>query len=99
MAFKIVLTKRANDDLSEIIDFYNEQPVGVTQSFLREFISAMDLLAKHPKASPIAFSRARKLVLAKFPFNIFYNIRERPQVVVVARIWHQKRNPTTLKMK
>lgn len=60
MSYSITLTKRANEDLREILDYYNEQSAKATQSFLREFIAGMDLLSEHPIACPVAFSKVRK---------------------------------------
>ena len=96
MPFSIIFTKRASQDLQEILDYYNRGAPHATQAFLREFIAAVDFVAENQKASPIAFSKVRKKVLPKFPFNIFYSVKEKKMEVVVARIWHQKRNPKAL---
>ncbi|MCF8245850.1 MAG: type II toxin-antitoxin system RelE/ParE family toxin [Saprospiraceae bacterium] len=99
MPFSITFTNRANDDLREIIDYYDHEAAEVTQSFLREFIAIVDLLREHPNACPIAFAKVRKKVMHRFPFNIFYTIRKQKKEVVIARIWHQKRNPKALSLK
>jgi plasmid stabilization system protein ParE len=96
MPFNVVFTKRANQDLQEILDYYNREAPQATQTFLREFIAAVDFVAENPKVSPISFSKVRKKVLPKFPFNIFYSLKEKKMEVVVARIWHHKRNPKAI---
>lgn len=93
MPFSVIFTKRANQDLQEILDYYNREAPHTTQAFLREFIAAVDFVAENPKANPVAFSKVRKKVLPKFPFNIFYSVKEKKMEVVIARIWHHKRNP------
>jgi len=96
MPFSVIFTNRANQDLQEILDYYSREAPLANQAFLREFIAAIDFVAENPKASPIAFSRVRKKVLPKFPVNVFYAIKVKKQEVVVARIWHHKRNPKAI---
>jgi len=92
MSYKIILTKRANQDLQQIINFYSEKSKKTTQEFLKMIISDFDFIGENPKGCPIAFSKVRRKVMTKFPFNIFYKIRTRKKEVIVARIWHQKRD-------
>ncbi|MBK8565697.1 MAG: type II toxin-antitoxin system RelE/ParE family toxin [Saprospiraceae bacterium] len=96
MPFSVIFAKRANQDLQEILDYYNRESPATSQAFLRELIASIDFVAENPKASPIAFAKVRKKVLPKFPFNIYYSVKEKKKEVVVARIWHHKRNPSAI---
>lgn len=96
MSYKVILTKRANQDLQEITNYYSEQSKETTQRFLRTIIKDLDFLSENPKSCPVLFSKVRRKVMTHFPFNIFYKIKPRKQEILIARIWHQKRDLRSL---
>ena len=92
MNYSIVFSKRANKDLQEILTYYNDQSLNAAQNFLKEFIICTDTISTLPNGFPISFSKVRKMVMPKYPFNIFYKTNHVQKEAVIARIWHQKRS-------
>lgn len=99
MSYSVVLAQRAREDLHEILDYYNGQSLSAAQSFIRELIASIDSIAEYPKVGPVVFPRVRRKIVSRFPYQVFYTIKERKKEVVIARIWHQRRNPKGLNLK
>lgn len=95
MGYSVVLSQKAKKDLQDILDYYNPESTDIAKAFLKELISSIDSIGEYPKAGPVVFDRMRKRLVSRFPFLIFYTIRDSAQEVGIARIWHQKRDPQT----
>jgi toxin ParE1/3/4 len=99
MSYKVIFTKRAKDDLRGILDYYDGQSAETAKSFLLALAADLDLLSEHPKAGPLAFAKVRKKTMLKFPFNLFYTIKPQKKEIIIARIWHHRRDPKSLSTK
>ncbi|MEP6913329.1 MAG: type II toxin-antitoxin system RelE/ParE family toxin [bacterium] len=69
--------------------YYERSPLSAT-AFAHVVDDAVAGIGKSPTQYPLAEHRTRKLVLQRFPFNIFY--LSDSEVVIVA-VAHQKRRP------
>jgi plasmid stabilization system protein ParE len=95
MAFKIIFTPESNSDISQAIDFYNEQQSGLGEYFYSSLSNKIGLISDTPEIFPRYKSRYRKSILLNFPYTIFYCIE--PSSILIIGIIHQSRGPEFLK--
>jgi addiction module RelE/StbE family toxin len=93
MAFKIIWSQQALDDLREIVTFIAARNQPVAESFGLRLMRKVDLLAQFPLLGSIVpeeqDEHIRELVLS--PYRIIYRVMAENQVIAVARIWHGAR--------
>ena len=70
--------------------YYERSPLTAT-SFAHAVDNSVARIVETPTQHPLAEHGTRKLILQRFPFNIFYLARE-SDIVIVA-VAHQKRRP------
>ena len=70
--------------------YYERSPLSAT-AFAHAVDNAVSGIAEAPTRYPLAEHGTRKVVLQRFPFNIFYRPGE-TEIVIVA-VAHQKRRP------
>lgn len=73
---KIVILDRAKHDLKDGYDFYESQDVGVGRYFLDSLYTDIESLQVHPEIYPEQFGRYHRMIARRFPFGIYYMIRE-----------------------
>jgi plasmid stabilization system protein ParE len=81
----------AAEEIEEAQAWYEERSLLAAAGFLQELSGAVRRIGEAPNRYPIALHGARRLVLERFPFNIFYRVTA-SEIVVVA-LAHQKRRP------
>ena len=82
---------RANEEVDEAQAWYEERSLLAAAGFLQELSSAVRRIGEAPNRYPVALHETRRVVLERFPFNIFYRVGA-SEVVIVA-LAHQKRRP------
>ena len=92
---KIKISPFAETDLQESIKFYNEQQENLGQSFLDVVNEAFNNIKNNPLQFPKAYKDLRKVITPRFPFIIFFTIRE--EICYVLAIFHTSRNPKIIK--
>jgi plasmid stabilization system protein ParE len=70
--------------------YYERSPLSAT-TFAHALDNAISQIAEAPERYPLAEHGTRKLVLQRFPFNLFYRLGE-TEIVILA-VAHQKRRP------
>jgi plasmid stabilization system protein ParE len=70
--------------------YYERSPLSAT-AFAHGVDNAISRITESPNSYPLADYGTRKLVLQRFPFNIFY-VTLQTEIVIVA-VAHQKRRP------
>ena len=81
----------ARVEVREARNWYSERSPLSAIAFAHAVDNAVSRIVEAPTQYPLAEHRTRKLVLQRFPFNIFYLPGE-SEVVIVA-VAHQKRRP------
>jgi plasmid stabilization system protein ParE len=93
MAYQIIWSFQARDDLREIVTFIAADNPAVAESFGFRLMSKVDVLANFPligRAVPEEHDEnIRELILR--PYRIIYQVLPAQQVVAIARIWHGAR--------
>jgi len=93
MAFKIIWTKQALDDLQSIVLFIAQDNHTVAESFGFRLMSKVDLLAQFPEIGRVVPEKndetIREVVLR--PYRIIYQVLSDEQMIAVIRVWHGAR--------
>jgi len=90
MSWTVLVRGKAERDMKEARDWYEEQRRGLGVEFLKELSAAMRWLELNPERQPFYYGHFRRVLLRRFPYKIFYQIvGER---VVIFRVLHAKQD-------
>lgn len=88
---KVRLHPAARAELVEARNWYYERSPLTSVAFAQAVDHAVARIRTAPNTQPLADHGTRKLVLQRFPFNIFYRVGE-TEILIVA-VAHLKRRP------
>jgi addiction module RelE/StbE family toxin len=93
MAFQIIWSEQARDDLQSIVLFIAQDNPTVAETFGYRLMSKVDVLAQFPQIGRVVPEEndetLREIVLR--PYRIIYKVLEKKQIIAIARIWHGAR--------
>ena len=93
MAFQIVWSEQARDDLHSIVLFIAQDNPSVAESFGYQLMSKVDVLAQFPQFGRVVPEEndetIREIIFR--PYRIIYKVLTEKQTVAIARIWHGAR--------
>jgi toxin ParE1/3/4 len=93
MAFQIIWSEQARDDLQSIVLFIAHDNPTVAESFGCRLMSKVDVLAQFPQIGRVVPEEEdetiRELILP--PYRIIYKVLAEKEIVAMARIWHGAR--------
>ncbi|MGM0933183.1 MAG: type II toxin-antitoxin system RelE/ParE family toxin [Bacteroidota bacterium] len=97
MARKIVWSTAANNDLQEILEYWNLRNQSKTYSkrLLKKFNLIIKLLQKFPELG-IKTNRKNLRIKIFKAYKIFYEIEGNS--IIILRIWDTRQNPNNLKI-
>lgn len=81
----------ADIELHEAIEWYAHKKLGLDTEFMRCVDETISRIRRNPRMFPIALRNARKAMVRRFPYTIFYEIGEKE--IMVLAVFHSKRNP------
>lgn len=92
--YTLKLLKRAENELNNSCDWYEEQKKGLARRFLKELETRFKLITKNPRLYQIQGDGNLRLApLKKFPFVIVYWYDEALEIIFVVSIFHTSREP------
>lgn len=93
MAFQIIWSAQARDDLQSIVFFIAQDNPTIAESFGYQLMSKVDVLAQFPEIGRVVPEEndetIRELVLR--PYRIIYKVLAAKQAIAIVRIWHGAR--------
>jgi plasmid stabilization system protein ParE len=93
MAFKIIWSEQARDDLQSIVLFIARDHPPAAESFGFRLMSKVDVLAQFPLIGRVVPEEndetVREIVLR--PYRIIYKVLAQKQMVAITRVWHGAR--------
>ena len=93
MAFQIIWSEQARDDLQSIVLFIAQDNPTVAESFGYQLMSKVDVLAQFPQLGRVVPEEndemVREIILR--PYRIIYKVLAEKQIIAIARIWHGAR--------
>ena len=93
MAYKLIWSTAARDDLHDIVVFIARDDSDRAMSFGYELISEIDRLQEFPESGRIV-PEYRNAVIREIifrPYRIVYRVHSDSKVCEIARVWHSAR--------
>ena len=88
---KFKYDRRAERELEEAVDYYQERSQHAASNFLRDYESSLDYILNFPEGTPIKEKLVRPKSLLDFPFTIQYMFNN--NIVYIVAVAHQSRHP------
>jgi plasmid stabilization system protein ParE len=95
MTFDLVVEPRAEAEISEARDWYDERNFGLGADFVLAVDAVLISIQQNPLKYQITFGRFRRAGLRRFPYGLIYTIANN-EITVVA-CFHGRRNPNVLR--
>ena len=98
MAFKIIWSEQARDDLQAIVLFIAQDDLAIAETFGCRLMSKVDVLAQFPQIGRVVPEEndetIREIILR--PYRIIYQVIVEKQTIAIVRIWHGARGEPEL---
>jgi toxin ParE1/3/4 len=93
MAFKIIWSEQARDDLQAIVLFIAQDNPSVAESFGCLLMSKVDVLAQFPQFGRVVPEENDETVheIVFRSYRIIYQVIAEKEIVAIARVWHGAR--------
>lgn len=91
MSLPVGLRPRAEADPADAFAWYEERLPGLGTVFLRSVDACLTRVQRHPEVSPEVHPRVRRAPLRRFPYGVFYVIRQNR--IDVLAVYHARRRP------
>lgn len=91
MSLELIIRPEAETEMSDAFDWYEERVKGLGSEFLLAVDATFQGILRHPRQYPVVYKTVRRVLLRRFPHEIFF-VSEEDRVVVIA-VFHTKRNP------
>lgn len=92
MARKVVFRPQAEDDALEVRQWYESRRPGLGKEFGEVVDALVDRIAANPLAFPSVHNEARRAVLRRFPYAIYFGLTASDEIVVLAI--HGRQHPS-----
>jgi plasmid stabilization system protein ParE len=93
MKLSVRIREEAEVDLSDAAIWYEQQRVGLGQTFLDQALSVMASLPENPDQYPVVHDRVRRALLDRFPFGVYYRVES--EFILIYAVMHARRHPRT----
>jgi len=93
MAFQIIWSEQARDDLQVVVLFIAQDNPTVAAAFGYELMSKVDVLAQHPQFGRVVPEEQDETIRETIhrPYRIIYKVLAAERIVAIARVWHGAR--------
>lgn len=91
MKRQISIRPEAEIEIEEAYHWYEEQRDGLRSDFLLCVEEGLEKIRKTPDIYPIVHRNVRRLLIRRFPYGIFYTIRQ--DVITILAVFHGHRDP------
>ncbi|MBS1735101.1 MAG: type II toxin-antitoxin system RelE/ParE family toxin [Bacteroidetes bacterium] len=92
MAYKIIVSPRAQKEIENAIDYYALYSVDAPANFIATLKEAYSTLKINPFFK-VRYKNVRALKIKKFPYSLYFVFNEDENTVRVLSCFHNKRNP------
>lgn len=92
MAYKIIVSPRAQKEIENAIDYYALYSTDAPVNFIAVLKEAYTTLETSPFLR-VRYKNVRALKLKRFPHSLYFIINENQNTIRVLSCFHNKRNP------
>ena len=93
MSYTLIVRPLAEGDLEQAYQWYEGQSEGLGAEFIRAVDAVFAALERQPEQYPVTHGQIRRALLRRFPYAVYYVIREDRRLVQVIACLHQRQNP------
>ena len=93
MAYKIIISPRAQKEIENAIDYYALYSIKAPENFIYSLEDTYLKLEKSPFFK-VCYKNIRSIKIKKFPYSLFFIITEETSTIRVLSCFHNKRNPS-----
>jgi plasmid stabilization system protein ParE len=90
---KLDILSVAEAELDDAIQYYEREQPGLGMRFHAEVSRALKRISEFPKAYQKFGARTQRCLVAKFPYGILYQHKERSNEILIVAIGHLHRAP------
>jgi plasmid stabilization system protein ParE len=95
MTYQLNVLSQAEEELAELILWYESQREGLGEELLRDVQEVFDTIVKNPRAFQLRYRDVRLLSATRFPLIIHYTSTD--STVMVVKVSHNKRDVPDLR--
>jgi plasmid stabilization system protein ParE len=89
--YEVIVRREAQLETQDAFRYHEDKSDGLSFEFLRSLDASLQSVKRNPFAYQTIYKEARRVLLRKFPYALFYVV-EGNRIVVIA-CFNQKRNP------
>ena len=93
MTPRFLFHQAARAELAEAVAWYDAQQPGLGDQLGDVIAAALERLSAQPELYPEVIPSVRRVVLARFPYSLFYRLRW--DEVEILAVFHHRRDPST----
>lgn len=90
-AYRLIIRPEAEAEVAEAAHWYESHERGLGREFLRAFRAGTSVLRRNPFQYKPVVEQARRALLRRFPYGVFYEVHGND--VVVLACLHEARDP------
>jgi toxin ParE1/3/4 len=91
MTYRLIIRPEAEADLREAADWYERRVSGLGEKFIAAVDALLDSITDNPLQHPIAHRNARRALMRRFPYQVFFVVGG--DTIVVVAVFHGARDP------
>ncbi len=92
---KVAVRRLAELEANQAVLWYEERQAGLGREFLDEFRAALRKIAARPLSFPVDYRDARRALLRRFPYKVYFVIQG--SGVVVIGVLHSRQSTARLR--
>jgi plasmid stabilization system protein ParE len=89
--YELKFRHEAEIDLQKAAKWYEQQKEGLGFDFLNEVEKKCEVINHTPLIFEVVYKKLRRVVIERFPFNVFYLVEDK--TIVVVAVIHGSRHP------
>lgn len=91
MVTRVVVTRAAAADITAARNWYRDRRPELGSDWLTEVDAALERVAARPEMYPIVLADIRRVLVRRFPYSLYYQLRN--GTVRVIAVAHQRQHP------
>lgn len=93
MAYRILMTGKALDDIDEAYHWYGSKAVDLDARFAFDLDETLQRISENPDAFAKRYKDVRGKLLKKFPYLVLYRTNHSKKEIQVLRVFNTWQNP------
>lgn len=92
-AYSSTISSRAQKEISESWNWYEERQQGLGDRFVKEVIYRITEIEQHPERYPSRFKSYKETLIDTFPYLIIYRVNKSKKLIRIVSVFHTSLSP------